>query len=349
MIQIAALTAGKTTPSSRFRIRQHIKPLQELSCNVHEFLPLIEKDQMLPGLLNQIRVRYVFPAFAMLQLMKIIARFPGLIQSYKHDITWLERDLIPGLITLEPFIKRPFILDVDDAIWHTKPFGNYSVGKIAQKADLILAGNSYLADWLSKYSKNIHIVPTAVNVDRFDFSRKRTGFFMIGWTGTGINLPYLYMIEKPLNNFLHRYSNSLLCIISDQKPKFNTIPQKKIWFIEWNKHIETEALSYWDIGLMPLPDNEFTRGKCAFKMLQYMAASIPVVVSPVGMNNTILQMENIGFGPSILDEWYDCFEYLYKNPNSCQKMGDNGRRIVENIFDTQVVSKKLAKIFLEIA
>ena len=354
MINIAALTAGINTPSSRFRIRQHIEPLKKYGFNTKDFIPFIEKDQSLPGRLKNLRVRYVIPFFALLQILKLISRLPNVIQTYKYNITWLEREILPGFISLEPFLKRPLIIDIDDAIWTLKPFGKYCVPKIVKKADLVIAGNSYLANWLSKYSKNIKIIPTAIDtacfvpkINNSDKQMFKKDSFIIGWTGLGLNLVYLYEIESAIKQIMDKYNNIELCILSDQKPEFKSLPSNKVHFIKWNEKIESKILTEWDIGIMPLPDNEFTRGKCSFKMLQYMAAGLPVVVSPIGMNKNVLQKGNIGFGASKYDEWIDNIEYLYKNKAIRLNMGNSGRMIVKKYFDRSVISKQLADIFLK--
>jgi glycosyltransferase involved in cell wall biosynthesis len=353
MIKVAALTAGKKTPSSRFRVRQHICSLGKTGIDVEEIIPLIPKNSLLPLIGGKIRVRYILPIFICWELLKIIARIPSVFRANQANLIWLQRELVPGIISLEFFLRKPYVFDVDDAIWTSKPFGRLCVGLIAKRASRVIVGNQYLAEWFGRYNELIEIVPTAIDIERFypNPTSKNDHKFVIGWTGTSINFPHLYSIENSLCSFIDKYKNESqieISIISDKKPSFKNIPHDFIKYTLWTPENEAVIIQGFDIGLMPLIDDEFTRGKCSFKMLQYMAVGLPVVVSPIGMNREILDKGRIGFSAVSLTEWYKAIEFLYENPKERVAMGEEARKIIVRDYSNEVISKKLASIFNEV-
>lgn len=353
MINLAALTSGRDIPSSRYRVRQHIAPLRQAGILVKEFIPAVDKYRPPPwGSITASGKPYSFSRIFW-EVAKLSLRLPGLIGSWRSDITWLERKMLSGSISLEPLVKRPYVFDVDDAIWLVMPpLGRRAAEKIAKRAELVLAGNAYIADWFSVYTSAIRIIPTAVDTDRFRVHKQKpldTGgrCFIIGWIGTASNYPGLYAIEKVLKRFLDDHKCKFL-IVADKPPQFKLIPDSFLKFIKWSKDIELEALMYMDVGIMPLPDNEWSRGKCSYKMLQYMAMEIPVVVSPVGMNREVLSMGNVGFPARTSDDWYNALDELYEKPFLRRRLGKNGRDLVGKKFSRSKITPVLASIFKEV-
>jgi glycosyltransferase involved in cell wall biosynthesis len=352
MIRVAALTSGRDLPSARFRIRQHIRPLHEHGIMVREFAPAIDKARPVPCWPQNISPKYILPLYGVWEGLKLATRLPGLIGSWSADVTWLGRELLPGYPTLEPLLKRPFIFDVDDAVWLARPFGAATIAGIAKRADLTIAGNSYLAEWLSRFSRNVQILPTAVNTEVYQPSKQtpnREENFVIGWIGTAGNLPYLEALEAPLARFLREKSKVELLIVADARPKFKNMPEGKVRFMPWSEKTEVESIQSMTVGLMPLPDTDWARGKCSFKMLQYMSCGLPVIVSPVGMNASILAMGEIGLQAKNENDWYHALTELYLDPKCCKALGQNGRKIVEENFSVEVVSKKIAEIMYGIS
>lgn len=351
MIKVAALTPGVNTPSSRFRVRQFIAPLSKMGVEVTEYASQVEKAEPLPWIGTRVRARYVFPLFVAWEAAKMALRIPDVYRARRADIVWLQRELISGVISLEPFISRPLILDVDDAIWTSPPFGRSSMAKLAGMAEVVVVGNEYLANWFGKYAKRIEIVPTAIDTDKFS-PAVRTVLaerFVVGWTGTGGNLSYLYGIEEPLSLFLAKHADAELHVISDRKAVFRKLPSHQVKCIAWSPEIEAVTLKTWDVGLMPLTDDEFTRGKCSFKMLQYMSTGLPVVASPIGMNGELLSRGTIGFSANSNHEWFQALEWLYIHRNESKGFGSLGREIVEREYSQSVVSKKLRSIIGSVA
>lgn len=350
MIDVVSLTGGKFDPASRFRVRQHVKPLQSMGVDVHEYVPLINKYAGLPFSPKNVRVSpYAYPIFLIWQGMKLVTRFPGVLGSRQGDITWLQRDLLPGCLTLEYFLKKPLVFDVDDAIWLNPPFGRQSLIAIAKRADVIIAGNNYIAAWFEPYSRLVHVVSTAIDMERFrpedpalDRGDKQ---FVIGWTGTASTLKYLESMEPCLRRFMIDHPDSEIIVIADMCPNLKTLPSGRFHYIPWSEDVEAVALKRVDVGIMPLPDNEWTRGKCSYKMLQYMACGIPVIVSPVGMNNELLAKGDFGLPARTESDWYETFSFFYKNRSAGKTFGQAGRIVAEKYFSQRIISRQLADIF----
>ncbi len=349
MIRVAALTSGRFEPASRHRFRQYFEKLREVGIQVDEFLPAIGKYNRIPGWPKNIRQGYAGPFLLAWLGVKLAARLPGILGSWNHQITWLERSLLPGVPSLEYLLKGPLVLDVDDAVWLEPPMGSITMRLIAKRATIVLAGNNYIADWFSNFCKDVRVLPTAIDIERYipaDTTSKNSPHrFNIGWIGTSGNLPYLQMIEKPLGQFLFETKDARLLVMADYPPVFKTLPTEQVCFLPWSEEKEVQTIQSMDVGLMPLPDNEWTRGKCSFKMLQYMACARPVIVSPVGMNTEILSLAEPGFAAIKESDWYDSLKFLYQNPERARTYGVQGRKIIERHFNSRIISQRLAEVF----
>jgi glycosyltransferase involved in cell wall biosynthesis len=226
-----------------------------------------------------------------------------------------------------------------------------SAAATAKRAEVVVVGNKYLANWFDKFSKNLCVIPTAVDTEKFQPGTCNyidNDRFVIGWIGTQATLPYLEAIESPLHEFVSRTPEAQILVLSDKFPSFKRIPNEKVDYIPWSEESEVKVIQKMNVGLMPLSNTEWTRGKCAFKMIQYMACGIPVVVSPVGMNAEVLSMGDVGFPAQTESDWYEAFVYLFKNRDHAQKIGKNGRVVVQKNFDLKIFAKQIAEIFLSL-
>jgi glycosyltransferase involved in cell wall biosynthesis len=348
-IKVAALTSGREVPSSRFRVRQHIRLLRQYGIDVREYIPAISKFGPPPGWPQRLNPWWGLPFYAAWQGVKLSVRLPGISATWKSQVTWLERELLAGIYTLEGLIRKPLVFDVDDAVWLFFPFSGGMLRQIARRSDVIVAGNSFLADWFSQYCSSIRIIPTAIDAHRFRPAPKPDGMngkFVIGWTGGDFNLPYLYAIEAPLRRLFDRYPEMELLVVCNRPPRFVSLPASRVRYLPWSEDIEAQAVQQMDVGLMPLPDTDWARGKCSFKMLQYMSCGIPAVVSPVGMNRDVLAMGDVGLAASTGSEWESILEKLYLNSEFSRRLGRNGRRIILECFDRKVIVKQLTDVFI---
>jgi glycosyltransferase involved in cell wall biosynthesis len=330
-ITLAAITAGFNRPSSRFRIRQYIDRLAGYGVIVRELTPFTDKTYYFPGPL------------------KAVTRISALYRCRGADVIWLSRGFVEGYETFERLLKRPRILDVDDAVWLRGPFGRFAMPDIARAMDAVIAGNGYLAEYFGRYCKKVYVVPTAIDLDRFTLrpgSKNEQGDkFVIGWTGSSSNFKYLDTIEPVLARFLREHKRAELLLTADRPWDFKLLPADKVSFIPWSAQEEIRVLHSMSVGIMPLADDKWARGKCAFKMLQYMAVGLPVIVSPVGTNRDVLQKADIGFAASSPDQWYEALVSLYKDRLLRVKLGLSGRKVVEQFYSADIVARDLADIF----
>lgn len=344
-IDVAALTLGTNTPSARFRVRQFIPALRRHGILVSEYSPEATRfGKAAKAVRGAGLVRTAIP----LQWLDILlGRGPGLAAARRADLTWISKQLVPGLPTLERLLPHPLVLDVDDAMWLARPFGQAAVKAAARVAECIIVGSRHLAEYYERFSSQVQVIPTSIDLDRFRprASDKGEESFVVGWTGSRTTLPFLQELDRPLAAFFARTRSARLLVICDTRPKFDYVPAERIDFVRWNADIEASALHSADVGIMPLPDTPLARGKCSFKMLQYMATGLPVIVSPVGANGDILRSDDVGWAASCDDDWRDALAECSQAPTAAHQKGLRGRAVVERGFNLERSADKIAEIF----
>jgi glycosyltransferase involved in cell wall biosynthesis len=330
-IKVSAYTGGISVPSARLRVRQYIPALAEHAVDVNEYTLWMGKMMPKSWLLR--------PVWAALTLAQRSVTVPC---SYTSDLTLISRHVMPAFIPYDRLLKRPRVLDVDDAIWLNR--GGQRAAGLAQICDAVICGNSFLADYFSKWNKQVSIVPTAVNTSALKPAfRSADSAPIIGWTGTSDNFPHLQKIERALVAVFEKHPNATLCIIADREPEFSALDAAHIRFVKWTEEIERETLRTFTVGIMPLEDSPWARGKCSFKMLTYMATGIPVVVSPVGMNAEVLMKGPLGVGASTLDDWVDALDMILRDHDLGSRMGATGREVAVRDFSIEALAPRLAR------
>jgi glycosyltransferase involved in cell wall biosynthesis len=245
--------------------------------------------------------------------------------------------------------SKKLIFDFDDAIY-VRHDGKESFTRkarfesIAKRSDLIIAGNRILAEEARKYNKNVAILPSAVRVSNipiknYEFKNDR---LIIGWIGTAINLPHLKLVEPVLIKLSEEFPIELR-IISSKSIEMKGI---HVTFINWSLETQEEEISKFDVGIMPLPNDLYTKGKCGYKALQYMACCIPPVVSDVGVNSEIVRHGIDGFVAKDEGDFYLYLKLLLKNENLRREMGLNARKRAEENYSIEVISKRLLELLL---
>lgn len=247
------------------------------------------------------------------------------------------------------------VLDFDDAIYLRMP------GKIGQSpgesylrwakfsrackvADLVIVGNRFLAEEALRYTDKVEIVPTPVDVSTYPKGiPSNRQWKTIVWIGLPENLMYLEALRPAIFELAAKYPEMKLRIVCSKFPDFGDVPMEKII---WSKENEVESLRTAGIGLMPLSDNGWTRGKCAFKLLQYMAASLPCIASPVGVNSDVVVHGVTGYYAKDSEEWVQYLSTLLESSELCQSMGEEGHKRVVEHYDTGFVTDKLYSLLL---
>jgi hypothetical protein len=248
---------------------------------------------------------------------------------------------------------RRIAYDFDDAIYFGKPDrpgmppdrSTRRVRKFEATcaiADLVTAGNATLASAARRTGRRVEIVPTGIDLSGYGPRSTREGDARVVWIGLPGNLPYLASVEEPLRRLARRRPGTRLVIVSERAPASFAAP---IELVAWSKETEAAALSGCDVGIMPLDDDDWTRGKGGFKLLQYMAAGLPTVASPVGVNTEITVDGETGYFASTPEEWESRIERLLADPELRRRMGSAGRRRVEERYAMPLVSRRLVELY----
>ncbi len=253
-----------------------------------------------------------------------------------HDLTFIQKRLFqPWDLFWIRQKSRRLIYDLDDAVMY-RPTGEggysltrrYQFRNTVNCADWVIAGNAYLQAEVERYHARVSVIPTVLDprgyTPKTDHGSGDT--VTIGWIGSRSNLAYLAEIGPALDRLFEAHPKVQLKIVADAGMQIGKIPVVER---RWSAPDEPDDLRSFDIGIMPLPDDRWTRGKCGFKIIQYMACGLPVVCSPVGANREILQDGIAGFFATSDDEWQKQLSRLIENPALRARMGAAGRQRIE--------------------
>ena len=285
-------------------------------------------------------------------------RLKILATRHQYDLVWLEKEALPWLPGwLETRLLRgvPLVIDFDDAWFHRydshrNPLVRWLLGgkfgHLVRQAHTIVAGNDYLADWTRRHgAQQIVQIPTVLDPARY---RPATGSkaqrVTIGWMGSPSSVQYLKAIAPALKAVLAGGKARLELVGSG--PVDLGFP---LTFLPWQENTEAAFLQAFDIGIMPLTEDKWSRGKCAYKLLQYMAAGLPVVASPVEMNRQVVRDGENGYLATTEAEWIAALTDLCDNPALRQRLGRAGRQLVEAEYSLAGNAPKLIAVLREAA
>lgn len=318
-MKLMGLISSPGDPASRFRIAQYKDTLNALgtSLDLITASPPKESDPPWWTLRNKKYWR----------TLQIRGREKLLRIQRQYDIIWQNRLLLYESCLIESRYTKPFVLDLDDAVWLTE--GKQAVNTVIQKAEMVFAGNEYIAAYCIGINKQVKLVPSVIDTNLYKPAAVPDRPFTIGWIGTPSNLKYLEQVRQPLLAFLQENKDSRLVIVSGERPEGFSGISDRVQFVPWSREREIELINSFDAGLMPLPDDEWTRGKCGFKLLQYMACGIACLASPVGVNRNIIEGSGAGIAVTDHREWQQALTTLYRDPDTRRQMAGRGRPYVE--------------------
>ena len=328
-------------PSQRFRFEQYFTVLQENKIE-YKFQSFLDEKTW--------HVLYK-QGFAMQKALGIIKGFfrrvGVLFDLKKYDKVFIHREVAPiGPPVFEWFIaqilKKEIIYDFDDAIWLENTSNENSiasklkwhgkVGQICKWSYSVSVGNAYLVKYASQFNQNTILNPTTIDTQYSHIPKAiKNEIPVIGWTGTHSTGKYLGEIVNTLIEVAEKVQFRFLYI--SNKPSEFDIPNME--FVGWSGSTEIEELNKIDIGVMPLEDDEWAKGKCGFKALQYMALEIPALVSPVGVNEEIVDHGINGFHCRSSNDWKERIIELIENPELRVKMGKEGRKKVVERYSVE--------------
>jgi glycosyltransferase involved in cell wall biosynthesis len=294
-------------------------------------------------------------------LAAYLRRVRAVLSAGRYSAAWIEKEVFPflpaGFETLSKRIGIPNVVDYDDAIFHNYDLHprwavRHLLGKkidtIMAGAAMVIVGNDYLAQRArAAGAHRVEILPSVVDLSKYPGVQEKTreGPFTIGWIGSPSTTKHLLEAESALKQVCRNRGGKIVLIGAGENPFSGLMAT----LCEWDGEREAEEIGNFDVGIMPLPDNPWEKGKCGFKLIQYMACGKPVVASPVGVNREIVVDGVNGFLASSREEWVRALERLKSDTVLCRTMGANGRRMVEEKYCLQVTAPRLHRLFLEAA
>ncbi len=294
-------------------------------------------------------------------LLAYVKQARALLTVGRTDIAIVHLELFPFFPGIFEAILRwrgiRLAYDFDDPFFHFYDqhrsalvrflFGN-KVRKIIRNATDIIAGNKYLAAYAASESRKATIIPSVIDLERYSSVKvfKTTSApFTIGWIGTPSTVPHLRAAQRPLTDFC-KGRNARIVVVGSGTDGMEDFPAEIRPWIESN---EVADLLEFDVGVMPLPDNAFNRGKGAMKIMQYMACGIPTIASPVGFNCEIVRHGENGYLASSDEDWTRYLTLLYEQRDLCPKLGAEGRRTVEKDFCLQVTAPRFIEFIQHVS
>lgn len=347
-MKILVLTKyGRMGASSRVRCHQYLPYLRDKGFQF-TVAPLLD-DRYITELYAEGRRRSGRVCLA------YVHRVWSLLTSRGYAALWIEKELLPWMpywveSLLTP-LRIPYIVDYDDATFHAydlhpnrvvRSLLGRKIDAVIQQAALVTVGNRYLEERAVRAgARRVEYVPTAIDLDRYAVGRRDcSSVFTIGWIGTPITVRYVSLIHSALSEVCRR-APSRVVLVGVDRMNLRGVPTE---VLPWSEESEVASIQSFDVGIMPLPDKPWERGKCGYKLIQYMGCGKAVVASPVGVNLAIVEDGVNGFLASSPDEWVHALSSLRDNPDLRVQMGHEGRRKVEEEYCTQIVAPRLASL-----
>jgi glycosyltransferase involved in cell wall biosynthesis len=339
-----------TNPSQRFRIEQWEPLLRERGVEI-TFSPFESKE------LNAVLYKPGHAREKMRLVLKALGRRVAELRGVSdYDAVYILRETaLLGPPLLERWIARtgvPFIFDFDDAVFvpYVSPSNGYlsylkfpgKTRTICRLAAHVIAGNSYLADYARRVNERVTIVPTTIDTEKYT-ARERSGAGgtpVIGWSGSYSTAQHLNTLRAALQR-LARQERFRLRVIG--APDFR-LEGVDVEALPWRSETEVADLRAIDIGIMPLPDEPWSRGKCGLKALQYMALGVPTVCSPVGVNTEIIEDGVSGCLAASEDEWVEQLTLLLRSTELRARLGAAGRARVEERYSAAVQAPRVFQV-----
>lgn len=347
MVRVLALTRyERKGASSRVRFLQYLPYLERLGdqVTVQSLLPREYLERL-----------YIDGARSAAMVAKACAqRLAALLRYRQADVIWLQREILP----YAPFFAetllvagRKLVIDFDDAHhlyykklragWAQSLYGD-KIERLMRFADAVTVGNRALADYAGAVgARNVHFIPSAVDTTRFGTAAAPDPF-TVGWIGTPMTAAEsLPLVQAPLTRFLAE--TGARCVLVGVRPdQFLEIPAERI---PWSEASEDALLTRMSVGLCPLADTEWNRGKSGYKIIQYMAARRPSLVSPVGIAADLVAEGLTGFHCRTPHDWYQGLMKFYRDPDLRNACGRRAQDIAVTSYDTAIAAEQIHRVF----
>lgn len=339
--------------SSRLRCLQYLPMLEKWGIDV-DVKPLYDESYLIDLYhSNRRRLKKILHSY--------LRRMSPLFTSRRYHLLWIQQELFPWIPPVAEWQlhhhKIPFVVDYDDAIFHrydlhknriVRRLLGRKVDLIMKYASVVIAGNSYIASRAFKAgAKTVATVPTVIDLDRYTAtSKKKNALLTIGWIGSPATFDYFKAVAPILIDIQKRLPVRVIVVGVNNTGQNGSLPFN---YYPWSEDTEVELLKSFDLGIMPLPDTPWTKGKCGYKLIQYMACGLPVVASKVGANIDIVESGKNGFLVSTPQEWVGAIERIVTDVRLRERMGEHGRRRVEQQYNLDKTFPTLAQLMVQSA
>jgi glycosyltransferase involved in cell wall biosynthesis len=339
--------------SSRYRTYQYLPSIRSAGFSFKVF-PLFGH--------NYLAIKYSRGRGHLVDILQaFISRLWAVLSVPRGTIVFIEYELLPYC---PPWLERwlvwrgcKIVLDYDDALFHQYDshrsrlvrglLGN-KIKDVMRQASTLIVGNTYLADYARRAcAADVEVVPTVVDLERYCLMapRSKSAVLTIGWIGSPSTSPYLKAVAP-----------ALAAVCKDGRARLHLIgsgpidlPDIPIKLITWCDDTEISEMCRFDVGIMPLPNEPWARGKCGFKLIQYMACGLPVVASPVGVNTEIVDNGINGYLASTIEEWIVALNQLRADVEMRHRMGLAGRKRVEDAYCLNATAPKIVDLLKKCA
>jgi glycosyltransferase involved in cell wall biosynthesis len=340
------------SPGQRFRHEQYLEYLESNGFEItYSNMLTAAEDKVFYGNGSAIGKAWV-------GVKALFRRLKDLRRANQYDYIFVYRDAFFFGTWFERRFKKSkakLIFDYDDSIWLMDENPNQSAfqklknpektGTIISYCDLIIAGNEYLKEYATKFYQNIVIIPTTIDLNeysRVEVTKSKEGV-CIGWSGSFSTIKHFESSLEALRIVKKKYGNRVYFkVIGDGNYRNEELD---IVGLPWRKDSEISDLCEIDVGIMSLPDDAWSKGKCGLKGLQYMALEIPTVMSPVGVNSDIIQDGENGFLAGSVEEWVDKLSLLIESDELRRRLGKAGRKTVEDQYSVEANKEKWLSVF----
>lgn len=344
---------GRLGASSRVRMYQYLPGLRAAGIEI-DASPLFDDDYVRALYAQQRPIGSILSGYT--------RRLARLLRGGEYDAVWIEKELLPWLpAAIERLLwpRSVVVVDYDDAVFHRydmHPSGlvraelGRKIDAVMRRADLVTAGNGYLAARaFGAGCTRVERLPTVVDLSRYppgpSPSSRESDLVTIGWIGSPATAEYLGMVAPALQQLAR--THAIRCVAVGARP--DQVDGTSFEAVPWTEVSEAAQVADFDIGLMPLPDEPWERGKCGYKLIQYMACGLPVVASPVGVNPEIVSNGVNGELATSTEEWVAALSRLIENPELRVRQGTQGRQRVQAWYSLQAQTPRLVSMLHDAA
>ncbi|OJH06703.1 MAG: glycosyl transferase family 1 [Alcanivorax borkumensis] len=274
-------------------------------------------------------------------VLAYLRRLLVLFGFWRYRVIWVEKEFFPYIpawaeVVLS-WVGVRYVVDYDDAIFHNYDLARNKwirrllgrkIDSVMRHAACVIAGNDYLAERArSAGARRVVLIPTVVDHHRYDARQKAGQPFTVGWIGSPTTQKYVEQL-LPAFQALAQLQAFRLLLVGVTADIVARLPGVEVEVQPWSEDTEAALIREMVIGIMPLEDGPWEKGKCGYKLIQYMASGVPVVASPVGVNPSIVEGAGCGMLASGLDEWEEAFRQLISDVALRERLGQAGRAAV---------------------